>query len=42
VTGVPEWVAASRAEQGLPERVEDEATLAVVAVVVRPELAVAA
>jgi hypothetical protein len=42
MTGVPEWVAESRAAQGLPAHVEDEAALASVAVIVRPELAVAA
>jgi hypothetical protein len=40
--GVPEWVAASRAAQGLPEHVEDESTLAHVVVILRPELEVAA
>jgi hypothetical protein len=42
VSAVPEWVARSREEQGLPAYVEDEAALARIATVVRTELEVAA
>ena len=38
----PEWVARSRAEQDLPEHVEDATVLAHVLAVVRPQLEVAA
>lgn len=42
MTAVPEWVVESRRAQGLPLHVEDEAALARVALMLTPELEVAA
>lgn len=42
MTVAPEWVAESRAAQGLPQHVEDEAALARVALLLTPDLEVAA